>query len=79
MNVTNSVLEQFKRGGQGFTFDEWNRLDVDTMAIAIEVQTALNKEQAALVAFYLSNPDEMFQVLGGEDAAVRAVLQGKAR
>ena len=47
--------------------------------MAIEVETALNKEMAALIAYYLQNPQAMFLTLGGEDAAVQAVLKGHRR
>lgn len=77
MNVL--VLEQFKRGGAGFSLAEWMSLSADEQAMAIGIQTGLNKEMAALISYYIMNPVEAIDVLGGPDVAVRAALEGKAR
>lgn len=73
------VLEQFKRGGAGFSLAEWMDLSAETQAKAIEIQTGLNKEMAALISFYIMDPMAAIGVLGGPDAAVRAALEGKGR
>lgn len=69
-------LEQFKRGGKGFTFVEWSGLSVDEQAQAIEIEKDLDAERAALIAYFLLNPKAMLDRLGGEDAVMRAVLEG---
>jgi 1,2-phenylacetyl-CoA epoxidase PaaB subunit len=73
------LLEQFKRGGKGFSFSEWGSLSAADQAIAIEVQRDLDMEQAALVAYFMMNPKEMLERLGGEDAVVRAALEGRIK
>lgn len=79
MTARNAVLEQFKRGGAGFTFAEWTALSADDQAAAIEIQGNLDREKAATIAYFLTNPKAMFDTLAGGDAVVRAVLEGVVR
>lgn len=74
-----SPLEQFKRGGAGFTYAEWSSLSSEDQAAAIEIQKDLDAEKAALIAHFLMNPKAMLDRLGGDDAFVRAVLEGMVK
>ena len=75
-----TFIEQFKRGGRGFTLSEWGALSAEDQAIAIEVQTALDQEFSAWTAYFLVNPKAMFAAIGlNDDVAVRAVLEGRVR
>lgn len=69
-------LEQFKRGGRGLTLSEWHELTPEAQVEAIEIEKTLLAEQAALIAYFMLNPRAMLDRLGGDDAVVRAVLEG---
>lgn len=79
MKIQNAVMEQFKRGGRGFTFSEWNALSAEDQTDAIEIEEHLDRQRAAMIAYYLLNPKAMLDSLGGGDAMVRAVLEGIVR
>lgn len=76
MSLERTALEHFKKGGRGFTFSEWSALTAEEQTMAIEVESEVQHQKAAMIAYFLLNPKAMFDALGGEDAMIRAVLEG---
>ena len=72
-------LEAFHRGGGKFTWAEWCALGSEDQADSIEMVKKLMTEDAALVTYYMLNPGEALALVMGEDAAVRAALEGKLK
>jgi hypothetical protein len=72
-------LEAFHRGGGHFTWEEWSKLGAEDQADSIEMVKKLTTEDAALVTYYMLNPGEALALVIGEDAAVRAALEGKLK
>jgi hypothetical protein len=72
-----SPLEAFHRGGGRFTWEEWCRLSEEDQVASIEMVKKLTTEDAALVTYYMLKPVEALALVEGEDAAVRAALEGK--
>lgn len=70
-------LEAFHRGGGHFNWEEWTALGAEDQADSIEMVKKLATEDAALVTYYMLNPGEALALVVGEDAAVRAALEGK--
>lgn len=70
-------IEAFRKGGEGFTFEEWRHLEPVTKMAFIDVGNKLRDQDAARIAYFTLNPFEMNKVLFGEDAAVKAALGGE--
>lgn len=69
------ALETFRKGGEGFTFKDWCALAPMTQATFVEIGNKMRDQQAARIAYFMSNPMEMVRTLFGEEAAVKFALE----
>lgn len=69
------AVEGYRRGGMGFTFKEWCALSPVTQTAFMEIGNKMRDQDAARVAYFMTQPMEMMKVLFGEEAAIKMALQ----
>ena len=69
------AVETFRKGGAGFTFKEWCALSPMTQVTFVEIGNKMRDQDAARVAYFITNPVEMIKTLFGEEAAIKFGLQ----
>jgi hypothetical protein len=69
------AIDAYRMGGEGFTFKDWCALAPTTQATFIEIGNKMRDQNAARIAYFVSQPMETIKTLFGEEAAMKFALQ----